>query len=82
MKGLGLNAGFIAWADKQADDDALLLKILFQAGCVFYVRITEPQTLVSSQICSSLPREKSWNDPPPLLLLLVEDMNVSYPIDL
>lgn len=54
MKGLALNAGLVVWADKQADDDALLLKILFRAGCVFYVRTTEPQTLVSSQTCSSM----------------------------
>ena len=46
MKGLTLNAGFVAWAEKRADEDALLLQILWQAGCVFYVRTTEPQTLV------------------------------------
>lgn len=75
MKGLSLNAGLVAWADKQADDDALLLKILFQAGCVFYVRTTEPQTLVSSQVCSSMPRRRNRSDPPRLLLSFVEDMS-------
>ena len=57
MKGLSLNAGFIAWADQKADEDALLLKILWQAGCVFYVRTTEPQTLVSSQVHSLIREE-------------------------
>ena len=47
MKGLSLNAGFVAWVDNQADEDAHTLKILWQAGCIFYARTTEPQTLVS-----------------------------------
>lgn len=46
MKGLTCNAGFVAWADVIATDDAPILKILWDAGCVFYVRTTEPQTLV------------------------------------
>ena len=46
MKGLKCNTGIVAWADQTADDDALILKILWKAGCVFYVRTTEPQTLV------------------------------------
>lgn len=46
MKDLGLNAGFMAWVGRKAQDDALVLKILWEAGCIFYVRTTEPQTLV------------------------------------
>lgn len=46
MKGLICNADFVAWADKVVTHDALILKILWEAGCVFYVRTTEPQTLV------------------------------------
>ena len=46
MKGLTCNAAFVAWADNVAADDALILKILWKAGCIFYARTTEPQTLV------------------------------------
>lgn len=46
MKGLGLNAGFVGWWDQIAEDDAHILKILYKAGCVFYVRTTQPQTLM------------------------------------
>lgn len=46
MKGLTCNAGFVAWADNVATDDALIQKILWDAGCVFYVRTTVPQTMV------------------------------------
>ena len=46
MRGLGLNAGFVSWWDRVADEDAHILKILWNAGCVFYVRTTQPQTLV------------------------------------
>ena len=48
MKGLTSNAAFVAWAGNIANDDALILKILWDAGCVFYARTTEPQILVSS----------------------------------
>lgn len=46
MKGLDLNAGFVSWVGRIAEDDAIILKILWKAGCVFYARTTEPQTLV------------------------------------
>ncbi|CAF9940527.1 MAG: hypothetical protein ALECFALPRED_008702 [Alectoria fallacina] len=54
MKDLGLNAGFVAWAEEKADDDALILKILWQAGCVFYVRTAEPQSLMHLETSSNL----------------------------
>lgn len=46
MKGLDLNAGFVSWVGRLAPDDALILKLLRKAGCVFYVRTTEPQSLM------------------------------------
>ena len=51
MKGLTCNGGFVCWADNVASDDALILKILWRAGCVFYVRTTEPQSLVCTVLC-------------------------------
>ncbi len=54
MKGLGLNAGFISWWDQQGNDDALVLKILWNAGCVFYARTTQPQTLMHLETSSNL----------------------------
>ncbi|KAI9656081.1 MAG: hypothetical protein M1821_005142 [Bathelium mastoideum] len=48
MKGLTVNAGFISAADKIAPDDATVLKVLYNAGCVFYARTTEPQTLANA----------------------------------
>ena len=49
MRDLDLNAGFVAWVGSKAKDDAQILKILWEAGCGFYVRTTEPQTLVNLQ---------------------------------
>ncbi len=72
MKGLTLNAGLVAWADKEADEDALLLEILWQAGCVFYVRTTEPQTLVGTIVCSLIPTSKYRNNSSLLPLLFVK----------
>ena len=54
MKGLGLNIGFISWWDHKGEDDAFVLKILWNAGCVFYARTTEPQTLMHLETSSNL----------------------------
>ena len=54
MKGLGLNAGFVSWWDKKGEDDAHILKILWEAGCVFYVRTTQPQTLMHLETSNNL----------------------------
>lgn len=54
MKGLGLNIGFVSWWGRDAEEDAYLLKILWEAGCVFYVRTTEPQALMHLETSSNL----------------------------
>ena len=54
MKGLGLNAGFVSWWDHKGEDDALVLKILWSAGCVFYARTTQPQTLMHLETSNNL----------------------------
>lgn len=54
MKDLGLNAGFVAWWDNKATDDASILKILWNAGCVFYVRTTQPQILMQLETSGNL----------------------------
>lgn len=54
MKGLACNAGFVAWIDNIATDDAGLLKCLYAAGAVFYVRTTEPQTLMHAATSSAI----------------------------
>ncbi|KAL8831872.1 MAG: hypothetical protein Q9191_000624 [Dirinaria sp. TL-2023a] len=46
MKGLACDCGFAAWANRIADEDAYILKILWSAGCVFYARTTLPQLIV------------------------------------
>lgn len=63
MKGLGLNAGFVAWWDHKADKDAYILQILWKAGCIFYARTTEPQTLMHLETSSNLYGEtvNPWN---------------------
>ncbi|KAI4122642.1 MAG: hypothetical protein LQ338_005690 [Usnochroma carphineum] len=54
MKGKGLNAGFVSWWDRKGADDANVLKILWQAGCVFYARTTQPQTLMHLETSNNL----------------------------
>ena len=53
MKDLGVNAGFIAWWENKASSDAHILKILWNAGAVFYARTTQPQTLMHLETSSN-----------------------------
>ena len=46
MKDLDHNAGFVAWVGRTSKEDALILQILWAAGCVFYARTTQPQSLM------------------------------------
>ena len=54
MEGLGLNAGYVAWWDKVAEEDAHVLQILWRAGAVFHARTTQPQTLMHLETDSNL----------------------------
>lgn len=54
MKGLDLNAGFVAWVGRIAPDDATILKLLWKAGCIFYVRTTEPQALMHLETSNNI----------------------------
>ncbi|KAI1113417.1 amidase signature domain-containing protein [Nemania sp. NC0429] len=54
MKGYDLNAGFVAWVGKVAEEDALILQILWDAGAIFYVRTTQPQTLMHLETSNNL----------------------------
>lgn len=54
MKDLDLNAGFIAWVGRTAPVDAHILSLLWKAGAVFYVRTTQPQTLMHLATSSGL----------------------------
>ena len=54
MKGLDLNAGFISWVGNVAPDDSLILKLLWNAGCVFHARTTEPQALMHLETSSNI----------------------------
>ena len=49
MKGLFTSEGFVGNVKDISPDDANILKILYQAGAVLYIRTTEPQGLVSLQ---------------------------------
>jgi amidase len=54
MKGLGLNAGYVAWWGKTASEDAHVLQILWNAGAVFYARTTQPQSMMHLETDNNL----------------------------
>lgn len=46
MKGRITSAGYVKWIDRIANKDALVIKILYNAGAIIFVRTTQPQTLM------------------------------------
>lgn len=54
IKGLGHNGGFVGWWDRVAGEDAHILQLLQNAGCVLYVRTTQPQSLMHLETSSNL----------------------------
>ncbi|KAL8800773.1 MAG: hypothetical protein Q9182_004937 [Xanthomendoza sp. 2 TL-2023] len=54
MKGKGLNGGFVSWWERKGEIDSHVLKILWRAGCVFYARTTQPQTLMHLETSNNL----------------------------
>lgn len=54
IKGLGHNGGFVGWWDRVAEEDAHILQLLQNAGCVLYVRTTQPQCLMHLETANNL----------------------------
>lgn len=52
MRGRRTSAGYLTWIDRVAKQDALIVTILHQAGAVFFVRTTQPQSLMHLE-CTS-----------------------------
>ncbi|EPS42229.1 hypothetical protein H072_3933 [Dactylellina haptotyla CBS 200.50] len=54
IKNHDLNAGFCGWVGNIANEDGAVLKPLYDAGCIFYVRTTQPQTLMHLETSSNI----------------------------
>ena len=54
MKDTPATAGLIAWKDDMSPGDALIVKIFREAGAVFHVKTTNPQTLMALETHSNL----------------------------
>ncbi|KAL4904497.1 hypothetical protein BDW74DRAFT_25448 [Aspergillus multicolor] len=46
FKGRICHSGYVAWTDNIAQEDALIVRLLRQAGAVFHVRTNEPQSVM------------------------------------
>ncbi|EKM61017.1 uncharacterized protein PHACADRAFT_83626 [Phanerochaete carnosa HHB-10118-sp] len=49
MKGLETTMGYVSWIGKYAERDSVLVRILYEAGAVPFVRTNVPQTLMWSE---------------------------------
>jgi amidase len=54
MKGLDLNGGYISEVGRVGEEDALVLRILRDAGAVFYVRTPQPQSSMHLETSSNI----------------------------
>lgn len=54
MRGLDINLGYCTFYGRIAEEDALILQILSNAGAVFHCRTTEPQTLMHLETDNNL----------------------------
>lgn len=48
------HTGYVAWIDRIAPEDALLIRLLKKAGALFHVRTNEPQTVMVSSSLESI----------------------------
>ncbi|EOO00288.1 putative fatty-acid amide hydrolase protein [Phaeoacremonium minimum UCRPA7] len=46
LKGRITHSGFVAWIDHIPSEDALIIRLLKEAGAVFHVRTNEPQSVM------------------------------------
>lgn len=54
IKGTTATSGLIAWANDVSDEDALIVKTFREQGAIFYVKTTNPQTLMALETNSNL----------------------------
>jgi Asp-tRNA(Asn)/Glu-tRNA(Gln) amidotransferase A subunit family amidase len=54
LKDLDHNAGFVAWVGRTSSVDSHIVEILERAGCVAFVRTTQPQSLMHLETSSNL----------------------------
>jgi amidase len=54
LAGTPATSGLVAWKDNMSPEDALIVKILREAGAIFHVKTTNPQTLMSLETNSNL----------------------------
>ncbi|PCG90117.1 Amidase [Penicillium occitanis (nom. inval.)] len=54
IKGTTATSGLIAWANNVSNEDALIVKIFREQGAIFYVKTTNPQTLMAIETDSNL----------------------------
>lgn len=54
IKGTTATSGLITWANNVGDEDALIVKTFREQGALFYVKTTNPQTLMAIETDSNL----------------------------
>ncbi|VUC28421.1 unnamed protein product [Clonostachys rosea] len=67
INGLETTMGYVGWIGKYDTDDSVLVTLLHNAGAVFYVKTSVPQTLMTCETVNNIngrtfnPRNKNWS---------------------
>ncbi|KAF7553546.1 hypothetical protein G7Z17_g3548 [Cylindrodendrum hubeiense] len=67
IKGLETTMGYVDWIGKYETDESVLVTLLHQAGAVFYVKTSVPQSLMACETFNNIigrtvnPRNKNWS---------------------
>ncbi|OQE43441.1 hypothetical protein PENCOP_c003G03547 [Penicillium coprophilum] len=65
--GTETSMGYVAWVGKRDETDSVLVQLLRQAGAIFYVKTSVPQTLMVCETVNNIigrtvnPRNKNWS---------------------
>jgi len=67
VKGIETSMGYVAWIGKYEKENSVLVDLLLQAGAVFYVKTSVPQSLMVCETVNNVigrtvnPRNKNWS---------------------
>ncbi|KAF7869862.1 hypothetical protein EAF04_004646 [Stromatinia cepivora] len=67
IKGLETCMGYVSWIGKYEDHNSILVRLLLQAGAVFYIKTSVPQSLMCGETINNVigrtvnPHNKNWS---------------------
>lgn len=67
IQGIETTMGYVSWIGKKEEKESILVTLLLNAGAVFYVKTSVPQSLMTCETVNNIigrttnPRNKEWS---------------------